>query len=164
MKPITGSMFFNAEEVVKKIDAKKRRVLSMIGAYTRTTARQSIKPAKIANRKEIRRAKKLGQQTPEPEYIPSRPGEPPRTRRPDQPIKKILFGYDADGGDGEGSLVVGFGLAFGSQTGTPLRLEKGGSIRIRKTGRIVRTAARPTLAPALAKEQAKVTTLFSGEL
>ncbi len=165
LKPITAGMFFDTEVVKKKLDEKKRRALSRLGAFVRTRARSSIRPARIANRKELRLAKKLGTQSPAVQYIGSLPGQPPRTRKPGDPIKRILFGYDAHGGhDKSGSLIVGFGLTYGQETGTPLRLEKGGTVRLRKNGRIIHTAARPTLAPAMAQEQAKVTTLFSGEL
>jgi hypothetical protein len=164
VKPISGDMFFDAESVNKRISAAERRKLSQLGAFTRTTARQSIKPAAVRNRKEIRRAKKLGHAAPEPEYIPSREGEPERTRRAGNPIKKILFGYEDNGPDGGGNVAIGYGLAFGGQTGVPLRLEKGGAFRIKKTGRIVRTGPRPALQLALEKEKTKAGMLFSASL
>src|ERR1035441_3751722 len=132
--------------------AAKRKSLSRFGAFVRTTARQSIRPAKILNRKEIRKAKKAGQETPSPIYEPSKAGEAPRTRRAGQPIKRILFGYEPDNG---GNAASGVDLTFGGMTGTPGRLERGGSFTNKRTGRTVTVAKRPTLVPALAKEKSK---------
>jgi hypothetical protein len=164
MRPISGDMFFTAEPVRKRIDGMKLRELSRIGAYSRSDARRMIKPARILNRKERRAAKKLGKAEPKPIYEGSKAGEAPRTRAPGEPIKRILFGYDAHGGpDQSGVLVVGYGLAFTQKTDVPERLERGGRIRTRK-GRTIQTAARPVLAPALAKNAAKASAYFSGSL
>ena len=160
MKAISGDNFFDSAKVKKLLTAAKRKSLSKFGAFVRTTARQSIRPAKILNRKEIRKAKKAGQETPSPIYEPSKAGEAPRTRRAGQPIKRILFGYEPDNG---GNVVIGFGLTFGGMTGTPGRLERGGTFTTKK-GRTVTVAKRPTLLPALAKEKAKASLMFADSL
>lgn len=163
VKPLNGIVFFDAPEIAKRVGKAKAKAMGRLGAFTRTRARSSIKPAKIRNRKEMRRASKEGK-TLLPIFEPSKPGEPPRSRRPGAPLKKILFGFEPTGGpDKQGNVAIGFGLAFASKTGTPARLEKGGELT-NKRGRVIRVAKRPTLVPAFAIEKQKAGPLFADTL
>ena len=162
MKAISGDNFFDSAKVKKLLTAAKRKSLSKFGAFVRTTARQSIKTAETKKSRMARtKAKKTGDKMPEPIFEASKPGEAPRTRRAGQPIKRILFGYEPDNG---GNVVIGFGLTFGGMTGTPGRLERGGSFTNKRTGRTITVAKRPTLVPTLAKEKSKAALMFADSL
>jgi hypothetical protein len=168
--PANGTLnFFDYDKVTKMCADKKKTALSKIGAYVRERARQSIKKAALTaeNKKARRLAKKLGLEEPEKDFVPSKPGEPPRWRQAKirkgifgQPIKRILFGYEPDDG---GNVAIGFGLVFGIKTGVPKRLEEGGTFTNSK-GRTITVAKRPTLVPALAKEKAKAALMFADSL
>ena len=65
----TAKHTLNVNRVIKKMDDADRRILYRIGGYTRTTARRSLRVRKNAY---------------------SRPGDPPRIRSKDSPLRKVL--------------------------------------------------------------------------
>lgn len=148
IKPLNKDSFFDSELVMKALGDAERKTLSKFGAFVRTRAKTSIRPAIILNRKARRAAKKAGQSEPKPQYQPSQPGEPPRSRT--GILKRnIFFGYDADAH----SVVIGPTLVGGAPSDVPHRLEFGGEFKT-KQGRIVRVKKRPYMQPALDKEAA----------
>jgi hypothetical protein len=163
LSPIGQDNFFSSAKVKKALGEKKRRALNTFGSLVRRTARQSIRQARLLNRKERRQATKAGLKVPEPRYEPSKPGEPPRTRQPGAPIKRILYGYEPGGGPGGGgNVLIGFGQIGGRKSLTPARLEKGGTIMLR--GHAVEVLPRPTMAPALEKMRPRAALLFGDTL
>lgn len=158
--PVGSSNFFTSEAVMKALTEGQRRVLSKFGAYVRTRAKSSIRPAVIENRKEIRQAKKTGGKQPRPRYRPSAVGEPPRSRRGD--LKRfILFGYDVE----ERNVVIGPTLVGGRPSKTPGRLERGGQFRHKRSGKMVRVAKRPFMRPAFEIEmKARMPAMFADSL
>ena len=166
MQPIGRDNFFNSAAVIKRLSEEERKRLSRYGAFVRTDARQSIKPASIKNRKEIRAAKKANEKTPRPLYVPSKAGEPPRTRQQGAPIKRILFGYESASEAGNlfsGNVVIGFARLGGKESATPGRLEKGGEFKNRK-GKTVKIAARPTMVPAQQRQMKRMPAMFADSL
>jgi hypothetical protein len=158
--------FFDSEAVIKRLSAADRKVMSKYGAYVRTDSRQSIKKAVVKNKKEIRAAKKAGLEAPKPEYVSSKPGETPRSRRPNNPIKRILFGVETPQEAGNlfsGNVVIGFGLQGGNASDVPGRLEKGGTFRT-KRGKVVQVAARPTMVPAQKRVNTRMPAMFADSL
>jgi hypothetical protein len=160
LKAIGSENFFSSEKVMKALSDAERRVQSKFGAYVRQRAKTSIRPAAIANRKEIAAAKKAFQagkskrNRVKKDYVPSQPGEPPRSRQGD--LKKlILFGYDAD----EGNVVIGPILRGGQASQTPGRLERGGEFR-GKRGKTIRVLKRPYMKPAFDAELQKMPSLW----
>lgn len=171
-EPLDGlkGRFFNAGAVMRSLSEAQRRVLSRFGAYVRTRARTSIKPAKLLNRKEVKAGIKKGlARGVRKIYQPSMPGQPPRSRRGEL-RKHIYFAYDASDRD----VVIGPSLVRSQETGTPARLEKGGVATVKRRGpkgnRVsfyvgnppkkvwvqvgskVKTKARPYMKPAFDKE------------
>jgi len=99
---VAAKSFFTSKEVISALDKATRKVLSKFGAFVMTTARQSIR--------------KRGPQDVSPPYHPpfSHTGVLKRG---------ILFGYDIL----RHSVVIGPILAETKRTGTPPRLEYGGT-------------------------------------
>ena len=140
--------FFDAKAVTDPVDRAKKRLLSRVGAFTRTKARQSLKYGTGV----------------------SPPGRPPIvhrsigftrkkkskgvvTQQPASPLRELLFfAYDPSAD----SVVIGPAIG-GSHTGAPEALEWGGSTRVVRHGRTVtiRIGARPTVTPALETEAPK---------
>jgi hypothetical protein len=126
--------FFDRAAVLNAVDKATLQVMSKFGAYVRRSARRSIyKRPRV-----------------------SRPGKPPSSHLGIL-RDKVFFSWDAS----RRSLIVGPVLA-GSRTGAPEILEYGGEAEIvkrekggTKTAR-VQIAARPYMAPALAKEEPKL--------
>jgi hypothetical protein len=123
--------FFDTKAVMKAADKKTRKVLSKFGAFTRTTARQSIRTAKKT----------------------SKAGKPPKSHT--GLLKKfIFFVYDKT----KNSVVIGPAKLNGTTGDAPRALEYGGACRVTRGSRAHRTietvhiAARPYMGPAAAKE------------
>lgn len=158
--------FFNANAVLKRVDATTRSVLSKFGAFVRTTSQRSMKPAarvKVANLTDAQRERKKaversGRKYRRP-YRASRPGQPPRyiTKH----LRRLIFfGYDAT----RKSVVVG-PVVFESADaeGIPRTLEEGGtSVRTiaPDKGRRVRIRPRPYMVPALRENEPQLPDLW----
>lgn len=109
-------MFFDRAEVLKKVEAKERRLLASVGGFARTTIKRSFpKPVKKNKPGEPPRDSK-----------PSPPGHPPR-RQTGILYDAIFFGYDSS----SRSVVVG-PLKRSTKSGasdTPVVLNEGGVVR-----------------------------------
>lgn len=159
VQAISKGMFFDSEAVMKAVSAADRKVLSKFGAFVRTTARRSIRPAVVKNKKAVRAAKKAGTKTPKIEYQASQPGEAPRSRQGD--LKRfILFGYEPEARN----VVIGPTLVGDRASETPHRLEYGGEFRSKKTGKTIKVAKRPFMKPAFDKELARMPAMFADSL
>jgi hypothetical protein len=152
MDGIEKGEFFNAEKVIKELDAAKRKVLSKFGAFVRQTARSSIRP--IGKKGE-----------------PSPPGSPPKSR--EGSLKRlIVFAYEPD----RDNVVIGPLLRGGvSELNTPARLEFGGSFTVTRLTRerrrlgIIRgkryvTEARPFMRPAFMREMTKMPAMWANSI
>lgn len=102
MGVIPKATFFDRPAVLRAVDAKTRRVLSQYGAFTRRTARRSLRKRKGA----------------------SAPGNPPHTH--EGSLKRLIFfSYDAR----RRSVVIG-PVPFGDGR-APSLLEHGGTTTLR---------------------------------
>jgi len=158
------TQFFDRAAVRRRLDRRKRGLLSRAGSFIRTAAKSSLKRARQKGlgemtaeereRYEIRRAiaRRKGLRTPRrPERV-SEPGQPPFLHVRPSPLKRLIyFAYDP----ARDSVVVG-PLRFGPAGAEAL--EYGGPVCVRRTGRTVRTRrrrvrirARPFMRPALGK-------------
>lgn len=122
----------DSKKVYRFMDRKERKLLSRMGAFVRTTARQSIKSGGKKNKT-------------------SEPGEPPRSHT--KLIKRIFFGVDSV----SRSVVVGPVVVPGAKSRGAVDLEAleyGGSIIVAGESKKqkVQIEARPFMRPALAKE------------
>lgn len=158
------SLFFTSD-LEKAGKAGAKRALSKAGAFVRTTARNSMRPARqkpVASltdkeRRRFERAKKdyaAGRTKFKPKrpLIGSKAGEPPRTRV--GYIKKFLFFvYDPE----TKSVVVGPAV-LNAPTGAPSILESGGTVNI--GGKSINLAPRPFMQPAYKKNQKTIVEAF----
>ncbi len=129
--------FFDSKKVLSATDRATRRVLSRFGSFVRRTAKSSIR-----KRKRV-----------------SSPGSPPSSHT--GLLKRFLFfGYETT----KRAVVVGF-VKF-SRRGTgeaPALLEHGGTTVLsdrRGRSKLARYSARPTMKPALEKEQSKLPAMW----
>jgi len=150
--------FFDRERVVRAMDAATRKALSKGGAFVMRGARRSIKEGKTRPRGRAREG-----ETPKVVQRVSLPGSPPYSRT-GLLRDRILFA--AVLGSGSPSVVVG-PERINKSSGAPETLEFGGTTvveRRRSKGgverRTVRIAARPYMAPALAREASKLPEQF----
>jgi hypothetical protein len=155
--------FFDRPAVVNAIDSAKRKQLSRAGAYVRTTARRSIRPAgKRAVQARPRRGDRFRRAN---DPTVSRPGQPPRLHTSAQRnLKLILFAWEP----ARQSVIVG-PVLFKSSSGVriPEVLEHGGRSYVKgRFGRkkSVRIRPRPFMKPALQKEASKFPDLFSNSV
>jgi len=163
-------LFFDSDMVLRKLDAKSRKVLSKGGAFIRRTARSSIKKSKqksVADltAKEARiyairvaDAKKHGRPKPKRPFAASKPGEPPRS--PTGKYKQTIFFYYDEQSN---SMVCGPVKLARSQEKIPAILESGGTETV-NSGRTVTIRPRPHMAPAYEKERSKIVAMFAGDL
>lgn len=150
--------FFDRDRVVRAMDAATRKALSKGGAFVMRGARKSIKEGKIRSRGRAREG-----ETPKVVQRVSLPGSPPYSRT-GLLRDRILFA--AVLGTGSPSVVVG-PERINKGSGAPETLEFGGTTvveRRRSKGGVerksVRIAARPYMAPALAREASKLPEQF----
>jgi hypothetical protein len=155
--------FFDRPAVVNAIDQAKRRELSRAGAFVRTTARRSIRPAgkRALQDRPFRGAR--GRRGSDPTV--SRPGQPPRLHtKNNRNLKLIFFAWEP----ARQSVIVG-PVLFKSAAGVriPEVLEHGGRsyVKDRKGRRkSVRVKARPFMKPALKAEAPKFPNLFANSV
>jgi len=152
--------FFDRERVVRAMDAATRKALSKGGAFVMRGARKSIKEGKVRARGRAREG-----ETPKVVQRVSAPGNPPYSRT-GLLRNRILFAAVLGPGTGSPSVVVG-PERINKSSGAPETLEFGGTTvveRRRSKGgverRTVRIAARPYMAPALAREASKLPEQF----
>jgi hypothetical protein len=137
--------FFDSKAVTRRVDPKKKRFLSKFGAFTRRTARSSIKSGGKKNKT-------------------SAPGEPPRAHGKSLLKKGIFFGYDFR----NESVVIGPVLrATDGGRDAATAIEEGGNISftvkghdgkpVRKTATI---AARPFMGPAFRENEAQISSIW----
>ena len=126
--------FFDRDAVLDALNKSEQRLLSKAGAFTRQTARRSI-------RKRNR---------------PAEPGKPPSSHTGFYK-RSILFGYDKP----NHSVVIGPSATFGGDE-VPNLLEFGG--RAKRRGESVTYAARPHMRPALEKESDNFPELFKNSV
>ena len=145
--------FFSSKAVTDKLDPATRKVLGWTGAVLRRTAKSSLKygtksspvgkPPTVHRSSGFTRKKKV---------------KGVATLQPSSPFRELIFfAYDP----ARKSVVVGPALG-GSQSGAPETLEYGGTTTIQRGGRSVtiRVGARPTMQPALEKEQENIVQKF----
>lgn len=170
--------FLDRAKVDKALDKPVREVMTRFGAFVRKDAKDSIKKARRKRvgelpddaRKKFRAKqrlhKKMGWKKPILPYLPSEPGKPPRFRRANSGIKKVLFAYDrtsrsvvigptGDGGKSRGKTtsVLEFGGKDRSRF-TVFKWKRVGGKRKRVRKRIskrVTIAPRPYMNPAFRK-------------
>lgn len=146
------SHFFD-RPVVDGLEKTEKAALNRMGASIRKAVRFSMRKARRKKLSEMSKderrrfhsraeyARLHGRPTPKRPYMPSAPGEPPRTRV--GLIKKmVLYAYDPD----NKSVVVG-PAALPGGTGAPANLEYGATIDT--TNGRVRIAPRPYMQPQL---------------
>ena len=149
------NLFFDRAFVIERIDAASRKAMSRGGAIVMRSARKSIKDGVVLARGRV----KEGERRQVVERRTSKPGDPPFSQV-GLLRDNILFAFDP----ASRSVVVG-PARLGKSTGAPETLEFGGTTVIerppqRRDGRrekaTVRIAARPYMAPALAREASKL--------
>ena len=146
------NLFFDRAFVAERIDAASRKAMSRGGAIVMRSARRSIKDGVVLARGRVRD----GERRKVVERRTSKPGDPPFSQV-GLLRDNILFAFDP----ASRSVVVG-PARLGKSTGAPETLEFGGTtvIERRRDGRrekaTVRIAARPYMAPALAREASKL--------
>jgi len=150
--------FFDRERVTRAMDAATRKALSKGGAFVMRGARKSIKEGKVRARGRAREG-----ETRSVTQRVSSPGSPPYSRT--GLLRDRIF-FAAPPGGGAPTVVIG-PERIAKSTGAPETLEFGGATvieRKRKSGgvdrRKVRIAARPYMAPALAREASKLPEQF----
>ena len=157
-------LFFDRQAVTRAVSRSERKVLSRFGAYVRTSARSSIRPARRKNlseltpeeqrryRMRVRIARQLGRPRPKLPLAHSRPGEPPRSIT--GLLRRFLyFAFDPS----RRSVVIG-PARISSGSGAPETLEHGGFTK--RGSRRVRIDARPYMGPALEREQVQLPALW----
>jgi len=150
---IRFAQFFDRAAVRRRVDRRKRGLLSRAGSFIRTAAKSSLKRARQKSlgemtaeereRYEVRRAvaRRKGLRTPRRPDRVSESGEPPLLHMRLSPLKRLIyFAYDP----ARDSVVIG-PLRFGRAGAEAL--EYGGAVRGRR--RRVRIRARPFMRPAL---------------
>jgi len=167
-------LFFDSDELIARLGKAKHDRLAKIGRYVQRAAQTSMRPAAIANKKEIRKARKAGEKEPRTRYVPSRPGESPRTRQ-DRFLRKFLF-YGLEEAD---NVVIGpTGINGGAAGPAPHILEFGGDRTVvprhdasgkfidrrQRKARVVHVEARPYMRPAFDREKAKAPAMFADSL
>lgn len=118
--------FFDRDVVIRHMDRKKLRGMTKIGAYIRRKGRNKTRFSKRT----------------------SRPGEPPKTKKRDEPnLRTILYslGYDNK------SMLVG-SVRIRTPYSVPELMEHGGDIVDRQTGQVKHYAPRPYMGPSLEEE------------
>ena len=146
------NLFFDRAFVIERIDAASRKAMSRGGAIVMRSARRSIKDGVVLARGRVRD----GERRKVVERRTSKPGDPPFSQV-GLLRDNILFAFDP----ASRSVVVG-PARLGKSTGAPETLEFGGTtvVERRRDGRRekvnVRIAARPYMAPALAREASKL--------
>ena len=146
------NLFFDRAFVIERIDAASRKAMSRGGAIVMRSARKSIKDGVVLARGRV----KEGERRQVAERRTSKPGDPPFSQTGFL-RDYLLFAFDP----ASRSVVVG-PARRGRSSGAPETLEFGGTavIERRRDGRrekaTVRIAARPYMAPALAREASKL--------
>lgn len=172
---------FDRERLGRAWDRPARQIMSRYGAYARTSAQSSLRPARRmtaaemdaeqeeAFRTRVEIAKRKGQKRPKRPFAVSAPGEPPRMHHKGKPVKRlILFHYDKE----TRSVIAGPKGTSTSHGRTTRALERSGRSRIvtlvraKKRGNkrsptpgpkpkrraiTARVQARPFMAPAATK-------------
>ncbi len=137
--------FFNTVAVTSKVPPAIRKALSKFGAFTRRTAKSSLKygdkPSRPGKPPTVHRSKAFTRKTKSKGRVKQQPASPLR--------ELIFFGYD----EAKRSVVIGPALG-GSHDGAPAAMEHGGANVITTNGvrKTVRFAARPFMQPAFDKE------------
>lgn len=143
MIKINTRTFFNNRKVLRLLDKKTHGALRRFGAYVRTAAKKSIK-----------QVSKKG--------TPSKPGQPPKSRR--GLLKSFIFyGFDL----AKRSVVVGPQKIYGLKGKTPSVLEYGGGVRHKsKKGCVsnAKVSARPYMGPAFEKGKKKLSSLWANNV
>ena len=149
--------FFDRQVVVDAVDEGSRKVLSQLGAFTKTVAQRSIKQARRLKLEEMSpemQAQYQGTKVSQRPYKSSEPGEPPRSRT--RKLKKgILYAFDPS----TKSAVAG-AMKF-SPSSAPEVLEHGGSSEVeivvapKRKGRTATEKQREGLAKARAAGKLK---------
>lgn len=165
-------MFFDRAAVSGAVDKASLRVLSKFGAFVRTTARQSIRPARqtpigelteeqlTAYRRAVAIARKTGKPKPRRPMQSSKAGQPPRSHL--GLLKRfIFFAYDP----ATNGVVIGPARLNGVAGGPAAlaALEEGGTSRTPQ-GKTIRIDARPFMGPALKKEEPKLPALWANSV
>ena len=161
--------FFDRASVLRQVDRARARVFSKFGAFVRTRARSSMRPARqkslsemsreeiVVYEERVRYAEKHGRDKPKRPAASSAPGEAPRVQLGF--LKQFLyFAYD----DESKSVVIG-PAKLNRDGEAPLTLEEGGSVRL-WNGRTVTIEARPYMRPAFLAETENVPALWAGAL
>ena len=135
-------MFLDRKAIVDAVDSATRRVLSKFGAFVRTAARTSIRPAGKKN-------------------AVSLPGQPPRSHV-GLLRQFIFFGYDSS----QRSVVIGPARLNTDSGEIPHILEYGGTTIVKSLhrGKLKLTPARieprPFMGPALQQELPKLPAMW----
>lgn len=171
--------FFDAAEVINRLDAVKRRAFETAGRFIRSDAQRSMRRVRSKKafhlrdetvRQQIRNLRFAGEQFSRSavsmeiaasQFVASKPGKPPHTHAPRGHFvsirDRINFAYDAV----RDSVVVGPALLPGGGTRPtiPESLEFGGARRVtvrlpvgrRRVQFVAQYPARPYMGPALEK-------------
>lgn len=143
MIKINTRTFFNNRKVLRLLDKKTHAALRSFGKYVRRVAKNSIKSAG-----------KKG--------TPSKPGQPPKSRK--GLLKNFIFyGFDL----AKRSVVIGPQKIHGLKGKAPNVLEYGGRVKGKsKKGHITssKVSARPYMGPAFEKSKKKLSGLWSNSI
>lgn len=166
---------FRRDKPFKKVESAVKKALTAQGAFIRTYAKRSLRPARKQALSEmpprlralyqmaVKRRKKLG--LPPPKFLaPSKPGEPPRLHRKDSLLKKFLvFGYDPTTktvvvGPKVSKKNKGIGVLEYGGTDTLMYFDPRQKRMIKTNAQI---AARPFMAPAFQRSVDKLPNLWT---
>ncbi len=142
MIKINTRTFFNNTKVLRLLDKRTHAALGRFGKYVRAVAKNSIK-----------RVSKKGQ--------PSKPGQPPKSRR--GLLKNFIFyGFDL----AKRSVVIGPQKIYGLKGKAPNVLEYGGNVRNKRNKHITssKVSARPYMGPAFRKGKKHLSSLWANNV
>jgi hypothetical protein len=165
-----GRWFFDRDAVVRQVDAKERKRLSMAGAFVRRTMktllRKKQKRKTLADLTEdegdtygrmVRYNASHGLPEPKiPFFHHSKPGEPPRQGRNPLVRDHVYFAYDPN----TRSVVTGPATLNGTAGNVPQVLDQGGQVESYRLKRMVTIEPRPFREPSLQANVDKFPELF----
>jgi hypothetical protein len=147
LRPVDGKGLFSIAAVNERLRRMEERVLTDYAQAVVDDARASIKRAVLERNRPV----------------PSQAGETPRSRGPDDPLKRIVFDYEPGSNPLTAKVRIGFERMVTSDPDTLARLEMGGTARA-KNGRTIVIKKRPTLVPAQQRQMARMPALFTDSL
>lgn len=141
MIKINTRTFFYSRKVLRLLDKKTHGALKRFGGYVRAVAKNSIRP--------------VGKKG-----TPSKPGQPPKSRR--GLLKRYIFyGFDL----AKRSVIIGPQKIHGLKGKTPNVLEYGGNVKGKKRHiTSSKVSARPYMGPAFREGKKRLASFWSNNV